>query len=91
MTFLNGKQGRSPAAQGRARVPGALGALRVPVRRLAAPATLPVAARQQRVQQCCHNYEDYAAGVEFEVFNASKDYGAGPLQGIKFQYFLARK
>jgi hypothetical protein len=68
-----------------------LGALRVPVRRLAAPVTLPVAAWQQPVQQCCHNYEDYAGGVEFEVFDASKDYSAGPLQGIKFQYFLARK
>ncbi len=39
---------------------------------LAGAADLPVAAQQHLVQQycvVCHNYEDYAGGVEFEIFD----------------------
>jgi hypothetical protein len=42
---------------------------------LAATPELPFAAQQHVVQQycsVCHNYEDYAGGVEFEVFDPAK-------------------
>src|SRR5580658_6347779 len=54
---------------------GTLAALVLPIRLLAGPATLPVVAEQQLVQHYCsgcHNYDDYAGGVEFEVFDASR-------------------
>jgi Protein of unknown function (DUF1592)/Protein of unknown function (DUF1588)/Protein of unknown function (DUF1587)/Protein of unknown function (DUF1585)/Protein of unknown function (DUF1595) len=40
--------------------------------RVAAASSLPVAAQQHLLQQycgVCHNYEDYAGGVEFEVYD----------------------
>jgi Protein of unknown function (DUF1592)/Protein of unknown function (DUF1588)/Protein of unknown function (DUF1587)/Protein of unknown function (DUF1585)/Protein of unknown function (DUF1595) len=46
-----------------------------PLWALAATPELPLAAQQHVVQQycsVCHNYEDYAGGVEFEVFDPSK-------------------
>ena len=52
-----------------------LAAAAQPVRVSATPATLSVAAEQHLVQQYCsgcHNYDDYAGGVEFEVFDAGK-------------------
>jgi hypothetical protein len=54
---------------------GTLVAWVLPLRLLAGPATLPVVAEQQLIQHYCsgcHNYDDYAGGVEFEVFDASK-------------------
>jgi hypothetical protein len=41
----------------------------------ATPTALSVAAEQHTIQKYCigcHNYDDYAGGVEFEVFDASK-------------------
>jgi mono/diheme cytochrome c family protein len=52
-----------------------LGLAVAPLQASATPATLSVAAEQHLVQQycaVCHNYEDYAGGVEFEVFDPSK-------------------
>jgi hypothetical protein len=72
----SGKLTQKRAARARA-VACALGVLAVPLRLLAGPATLPPAAQQHLVQQycsVCHNYEDYAGGVEFEVFDATKAY-----------------
>jgi hypothetical protein len=46
-----------------------------PLWALAATPELPLAAQQHVVQQycsVCHNYEDYAGGVEFEVFDPAK-------------------
>ncbi len=53
-----------------------------PVEVGAAPATLTVAAQQHLVQQycgVCHNYDDYAGGVEFEVFGAAKAHESAAL------------
>jgi mono/diheme cytochrome c family protein len=53
---------------------GTLGGRRAAGSWHAAPATLSVAAEQQLVEQYCsgcHNYDDYAGGVEFEVFDAT--------------------
>ena len=47
----------------------------LPIRLTADAAGLPVAAQQHLLQQycvVCHNYEDYAGGVEFEVFDPGK-------------------
>ncbi len=52
-----------------------LAAATLPFQVSATPATLPVAAQQHLLQQycmSCHNYDDYAGGVEFEVFDPSK-------------------
>jgi Protein of unknown function (DUF1592)/Protein of unknown function (DUF1588)/Protein of unknown function (DUF1587)/Protein of unknown function (DUF1585)/Protein of unknown function (DUF1595) len=46
-----------------------------PICVVAATPTLPVAAQQHVLQQycsSCHNYEDYAGGVEFEVFDPAR-------------------
>ncbi len=50
-------------------------AVAIPFCAAAAAPELPVAAQQHVVQQYCsdcHNYEDYAGGVEFEVFDPAK-------------------
>lgn len=63
----------------------ALAAAVAPVRLLAAPATLTAAPQQRLVQQYCigcHNYDDYAGGVEFEVFDATKAHENAALQSV---------
>lgn len=76
MSSWRDKRAQSPT--GRARVWRGLTLLAVtvlPIRLTADAAGLPVAAQQHLLQQycvVCHNYEDYAGGVEFEVFDPGK-------------------
>ena len=75
MRFLTGRQTPHRTARAPVVAGGALAALVLPVSLLAAPASLPPAAQQHLVQQycsVCHNYDDYAGGVEFEIFDATK-------------------
>jgi len=75
LSFLSGNLQQKRTARLRAAGAWVLDMLGVPIRLFAGPVSPSPAARQHLMQKhcrVCHNHEDCAGGVAFEVFDATK-------------------